>query len=349
MSFRATRAAIVALSLFVVAAQVSATGTPEADVADVVHVYSHRHYEADQQIFDRFEAATGLDVQVVQAGASELIERLEAEGDRSPADVLITVDVGRLTDAQSRGLLRPVRDPVIESLVPEQLRAADGSWFAVTRRARVIAYHPDRVDPSLITTYAALGEPPMAGRIAIRTSSNIYNVSLMSWLIERDGADAARAWAEAVSGNLARDPQGNDRDQLRAVAAGDADVAVVNTYYLGLMLASSEAADREVASQLAIAFPDQGNGGTHVNISGAGITAAADNEAGARQLIAFLLSDEAQQIFAQANFEYPVRDGIEIAPEIAALGSFEASDIPLDDFASNAREATVIFDEVGWR
>ena len=342
------------ISLFVAAVPAFATGQAE-QTQDVVHVYSHRHYETDDALYARFEELTGIEVQVVQAGEDELIQRLKAEGANTPADVLITVDAGRLYRASREGLLQPVDSPTIESLLPAHLRASNNEWFGLTIRSRIIAYHRDRADRSILTTYEALAGDAFADNVAIRSSSSIYNVSLLASIIEHDGVDAAREWAAGMTESFARPPQGNDRDQLRAVAAGEADYAVVNTYYLGRMLTSSDPADVEVAEQIGVFFPNQpgvsgsDGRGAHINVSGAGVTRYADNPEGAVRLIEFLLSDEAQAAFAQANYEYPVRDGIELAPEVAAWGDFKADTLPLEVLGQNARQATMIFDEVGWR
>ncbi|MFW5695323.1 MAG: extracellular solute-binding protein [Alkalispirochaeta sp.] len=344
----------VFLITMVTGASLFATGQAEDD-SNVVHVYSHRHYDTDQELFRRFEELSGYEVQVVEAGADELIQRLMAEGANSPADVLITVDAGRLHQATSEDLLQSVESPVLDSLVPEHLRGADDEWYAVTMRSRVIAYHRDRADESILSTYEALAGEEFRDNVAIRSSSNIYNISLMASLIEHLGRDAAREWAAGMTENFARAPQGGDTDQVRAVAAGEADYAVSNTYYIGRLLGSSDPADVEVGEQIGVFFPNQpgedgsDGRGAHINISGAGVTQYADNPDGARELIEFLVSDEAQAAFAQANFEYPIRDGIELAPEIERFGDFVADDLPLHILGENQREATMIFDEVGWQ
>jgi len=324
---------------------VYATGRSEAPV---VHVYSHRHYETDQELFERFTAETGITVRVVQAGADELIQRLEAEGENSPADLFVTADAGRLYTAKERGLLQPMSLSREIERVPPELRDSERYWTALTMRARVIAFHRDRVDPADLSTYEALGRGRFTGRIAVRSSSNIYNVSLLASIIAHDGADAARDWASGMVDSFARPPQGNDRDQLRAVAAGVADIAIVNTYYLGRMRTSGDAAERQVVEQVDIFFPNQENRGTHINVSGVGITNAADNPEAAQRLIAFLLRDESQEAFARANFEYPVVPDVEPSPVVSAWGEFVADTLPLEELGRNARQAVMIFNEVGW-
>lgn len=352
--FPGVAALYVALSLFI-ASGVGATGQAES-VGDTqtVHVYSHRHYDTDRELFDRFEEKTGIAVEVVEAGADELIQRLSAEGSATPADVLITVDAGRLYQATEADLLQPIESEVVRDALPPHLRDPEDHWTALTIRARVIAYHNERSNTDLLSTYEALATDDFADSVAIRSSSNIYNVSLLASLIENLGADAAEEWAAGMTESFARPPQGNDRDQLRAVAAGEADFAVVNTYYVGRMLTSSDQADRNVAEQIGVFFPNQpgvpgsDGRGAHINVSGAGITRHADNPDGARALIEFLVGEEAQRSFAQANFEYPVREGIDPAPEVAGWGDFVADTLSLEALGANAREASMIFDRVDW-
>ncbi|MEX2442936.1 MAG: extracellular solute-binding protein [Alkalispirochaeta sp.] len=362
--FSILRRSLVAVFLITVVSAVPmfATGQGEdgtADQADeesnVVHVYSNRHYDTDQALFDRFEEFSGYEVQVVEAGSDEIIERLAAEGADSPADILITADAGRLHQASTRDLFQSVDSPVLDSLVPDNLKGADDEWFALTRRSRLIVYHNERADESDLSTYEALAGEEFRDNVLIRSSSNIYNISLLASLIEHLGSDAAREWAEGMTENFARPPQGGDTDQLRGVAAGEADYAISNTYYLGRLLGSSDPADVEIGEQLSVYFPNQpgvegsDGRGAHFNVSGAGITRHADNAKGARELLEFLVSDEAQEQFAQANYEYPIRDDIELAPEIEQFGDFVADDLPLYILGENQREATMIFNEVGWQ
>ncbi len=333
-----------ALLLGAVGLGVAACG---GDGAAVVNVYSHRHYDTDQELFDRFTEQTGIQVRVVSASADELITRLEREGDASPADVLITVDAGRLHRAQELGLLRAVRSAELESVVPAHLRDADGYWFGLTQRARVLAYAVDRVDRSELSTYEDLVDPRWQGRLLSRSSENIYNVSLMASMIAAHGEADAEAWARGVVANFARPPQGNDTDQILDVAAGVGDVAIVNTYYLGRLLA--DPASRELALRVGIFFPNQGDRGTHVNVSGAGVTAHAPNPENALRLIEFLVGEEAQRAFAEAAFEYPVRAGVAWAPELQDMGSFRADELPLEALGEFNNAAVRAFDRAGWR
>jgi iron(III) transport system substrate-binding protein len=315
----------------------------------VVNVYSHRHYDTDEALFQRFTEMTGIEVRVVSASADELIARLEREGEASPADVLITVDAGRLHRAKERGLLRSVSSRELESAVPEGLRDPEGYWFGLTKRARIIAYARDRVNPDDVQTYGDLTDEQWVGRIVARSSENIYNVSHLASIIAANGPEVADAWVRGVVANFARPPQGNDTDQIRDVAAGVGDLALVNSYYVGRLLNSDDEAGRELASQVGLIFPNQGGRGTHINVSGAGVTRHAPNAANAVRLLEFLVSEEAQRAFAEGNFEYPVREGVAWAPTLVEWGEFRSDPLPLSRLGELNNEAVQIFDRAGWR
>jgi iron(III) transport system substrate-binding protein len=240
-----------------------------------LNVYSHRHYDSDAILFKQFSEKTNIKVNVVKGSADQLIQRLVTEGKNSPADVLLTVDAGRLHRAKAAGVLQPVKSKTLFSNVPKSMRDPEGNWYGMTVRSRVIVYSKDRVKPSELSTYEALAKPEWKGRVVARSSSNIYNQSLLASIIAAHGKDKALAWAKAVRKNMARAPRGSDRDQARAVAAGLADVAIMNTYYLGILANSSVAADREVADKVGVFFPNQKNRGAHINVSGGGVTASA--------------------------------------------------------------------------
>jgi len=352
---RAWRTWLTALALVGVAgcaADAPETGEQEVaatDAAGVVNVYSHRHYEADQELFRRFTVATGIQVNVVTASADELITRLQNEGAQSPADVLITVDAGRLHRAKELGLLQPITSEVLNANVPVHLRDRDGTWYGLTQRARIIAYHNDRVRPEDLSTYEALAGPSWNDRVLIRSSSNVYNQSLLASIIAHSGPEAAAEWAEGVAGNMAQDPVGGDTDQIKAVAAGVGDVAVTNTYYLALLAQSTDAEERRIASEVGAFFPNQGDRGTHVNVSGAGVTANAPNRDNAIRLIEYLSDDEAQGLFAEANQEYPVKPGIPWSATLQAWGEFKADTLDLTRLGELNAEAVRIFDRAGWR
>jgi len=321
----------------------------QEDTEPVVNVYSHRHYDTDEDLFQRFTEESGVRVRVVSASADELIARLEREGPASPADVLITVDAGRLHRAKERGLLQPIRSQVLEEAIPPRLRDPEGFWFGLTSRARILAYARDRVDAEELSRYEDLARPEWKNRVLARTSENIYNVSHMASLVAALGEEEAEEWARAVVANFARPPQGNDTDQLRDVAAGVGDVALVNSYYVGRLLNSDDAATRDLAQRVGMVFPNQDDRGTHINVSGGGVTAHAPNRAQAIQLLEFLVSQEAQQAFAQANFEYPVRPDVEWAPTLQAWGDFRPDTLNLERLGELNNEAVRIFDRVGWR
>ena len=348
IKFAHLRGILVAALILFGTVSAAAEGQSEGEPG-VVHVYSNRHYDTDRALYEAFEEKTGIDVRVVEAGSDELIQRLAAEGDQSQADLVITADVGRLHRAKTMDLLQPVEAAVLTERLPARLRDVDNQWFALTKRARVVAYHTERADRSILSTYEALAGPAFSDGIAVRSSSNVYNQSLLASIIAHNGEDAAREWAEGVVANMAREPQGGDRDQLRAIAAGDAEYAIVNTYYVGQMLTSTDPQDRAVAEQIDVFFPNQEGRGAHVNISGVGVTKVADNVDGAVRLIEFLLGDEAQRQFARANYEYPVVDGIPAAPEIAAWGDFKEDSLPLTRIGELNDTAVRIFDEVGWQ
>ena len=314
-----------------------------------VNLYSHRHYDTDQTLYDRFEKRTGIKVNVIQGKADELIARLSREGAASPADILMTVDAGRLVRAQSMGLLSPAASALLRANVPAHLRDPGGHWFGLTQRARVFVYHPDRVSPDELSTYADLTHPRWKGRILIRSSSNIYNQSLLASIIASEGEAGAAAWAAGVVANMARTPQGNDRDQMKAVAAGEGDLAVVNTYYVGRLIDSDDEYEREVAAQVRVFFPNQEDRGAHVNVSGAGITVSARNRDNAVRLLEFLTAPEAQEKFSAANYEYPVNPAVTPSPLLQSWGGFTADDLPLNRLGELNADAVRVFDRAGWR
>jgi iron(III) transport system substrate-binding protein len=315
---------------------------------DEVNVYSGRHYQADEELFREFTELTGIRVNLVKADTDQLINRLRMEGSTSPADLLITADAGRLVSAAAGGLLQPMESALVEGLVPGTFRDQSGYWTGLTRRARVMVYHRDRVDPEELSTYEDLADPRWQGRILVRSSQNHYNQTLMASMVAALGTEGAQEWAGAIVDNMARSPQGNDRDQVKAMAAGIGDVAIVNTYYMGLLLNSPNAEERQVAQSAGIFFPNQEDRGTHVNISGIGVTAASRNKDHAVQLIEFLLSDHAQQVLSSENFEYPISPRVEWPALLQQWGQFREDTIPLDQLEPHLQEAMFIFNRVGW-
>lgn len=314
-----------------------------------VNVYSARHYDTDLQLYETFTRETGIKVNLIEGKDDELVERMRNEGRNSPADVLITVDAGRLWRAQDANVLQPVRSEILESKVPEHLREPEGYWFGLAKRARVFIYAKDRVQPSELSTYEDLADPKWKGRVLIRSSSNVYNQSLAGSILAAHGAEEAEAWAKGIVANMARPPQGGDTDQIKAVAAGEGDVAVTNTYYFARLLNSKEAADRELASKLGVFFPSQEGRGTHVNVSGGGVAKHAPNRDNAVKFLEYLVSPEAQELFTQASYEYPVVEGTKTQETLEAWGKFKEDNLNAATYGRNNPEALRIMDRAGWK
>jgi len=320
-----------------------------AGAGEEVNVYSHRHYDTDRMLFEKFTRKTGIAVNVVKASADQLIKRLEIEGDQSPADLLITVDAGRLYRAYEKGLLQPVESDTLKSRVPAHLRDPQGYWYGLTIRARVIVYARDRVKPEQLSSYEALADPRWKGKVLVRSSQNIYNQSLMASMVVAHGSEGAQEWAKGLVANFARTPKGNDRDQVKAIASGIGDVAIVNTYYIGKLLHSDDEAERSAGSNVSIFFPNQADRGAHINVSGAGVTKSAKNLENALALLEFLSGQEAQRAFAEANFEYPVNPEVEKPPLAKSWGAFKVDKINLSLLGKHSFEAVKIFAQIGWR
>lgn len=315
---------------------------------ETLTLYTQRHYEVDKKVHALFQEKTGIRIDVVKAGADELIARLEEEGDSTKADLFMTADGGSLDRARRAGVLQPVSDESISALLPARLQDPEGHWFAVTQRARVIVHSKDRVKPEDLSTYEDLANEKWRGRIVIRSSSNVYNQSLLSTMIAANGRDASVEWASAVRKNMARPPQGSDRDQIRAIAAGLADVALVNTYYVGLLETSDIPADREAAAAVRIFFPNQDGRGAHMNISGIGITAATEKKELAVKFLRFLLSSDAQSMYPNSTSEYPVAKSIPWSDLQKGWGEFKPDPVSLSVMGSNNADAVRVFNEAGW-
>ena len=327
----------------------SETSSEATEASGELTLYTHRHYEADQAIFDQFTKETGITINVVNASADELILKMENEGEQSPADVLITVDAGRLERANEKGLLQPVTSDVLTANIPEHLREGDNHWFGITKRARVIVYDKDRGMPEGLATYEGLADESWAGNVLIRSSGNIYNQSLMASILAHHGEEGALQWAQGVVGKMAREPKGNDRDQMKALIAGEGDVAVVNTYYVGHLINSQDSSEVEVGNRIGIYFPNQDERGAHINISGAGVAAHAPNKDNAIRFIEYLTSVPVQNTFAAANHEYPVNPAAEPSTLLASWGSFKEDQLSLATLGELNRQAVLTFDEVGWK
>lgn len=313
-----------------------------------VNVYSSRHYDTDDRLYTDFTDATGIKVNLIEGSGDELIERLKAEGANSPADVFITVDAGRIWRADAAGLLAPVQSEVLDERVPEALRHPDGHWFGVSTRARVIFYDKDKISEPP-QTYADLADPKYKGQVCARSGTNIYMLSLLASQIAHNGEDAAKAWAQGLKDNLAREPQGGDTDQLRGIASGECGIALSNTYYFVRAITGSVDGLSDAVDRIGIVFPDQGGNGTHVNISGAALTAHAPHSENAVKFIEYLTSDSAQGYFANGNNEYPVVEGVEANSAVEGLGEFTADDLNLAALGENQTRAQEIYNEVGYK
>ncbi|MBE9156141.1 Fe(3+) ABC transporter substrate-binding protein [Nodosilinea sp. LEGE 06152] len=317
-----------------------------------VNLYSARHYDTDDQLYEGFREATGIRVNLVEAEADQLIERIKSEGQNSPADILMTVDAGRLWRAEQEDLFQPVTSSILNEAIPENLRHPDGLWFGLTKRARVLVYNKATVDPAELSTYEDLADPKWRGRILVRSSTNIYNQSLVGSIIAAHGAEETEEWARGLVANLARNPEGGDTDQIKAVAAGLGDIAISNTYYLARLAKSDKPEEQAIAEQMGVFFPNQGDGpngrGTHVNISGAGVVKTAPNAEAAVQFLEYLASPEAQRIFAEGNNEYPVVEGVAVDSVVAGFGDFKEDSLNASVFGRNNPEALRITDRAGW-
>ena len=318
-------------------------------LAAEVNIYSARNEALIKPLLDRFTQQSGTQVNLVTGDADALLKRLEIEGDNSPADLLLTIDVARLQRAQESNLLQPVTSEILINVIPESYRDKEGYWFGLSLRSRVIVYAKDRVNPEQLSSYEALAAPEWKGRICVRSSSHVYNQSLVASLIAHDGIEATEQWAKGLVGNFARPPQGGDRDQIKAVAVGQCDLALVNTYYLGGMLHSELDEEKQAADKVALFWPNQGDRGAHINISGAGITRSARNKTEAIKLLEFMTSDEAQVWYAEQNYEYPIRPGIAIGDTMKQWGEFVADRLNLDQLGQYNAEAVRLMDRAGWK
>ncbi len=313
-----------------------------------VNVYSGRHYDSDIVLFDQFTKETGIRVNLIEAGGDALIERIAQEADASPADIFMTADAGILWRADERDVFRAIDSEELKRRVPAQYRHPDGKWFGLSKRARIIIYNKEMGLPEGLETYEDLADPAYRGMICVRSSSNIYNQSLLASIIAHDGTKAAEEWAQGVVANFARKPQGNDTSQIEAVAAGLCRLGIVNSYYTARYKGADDQKAAEIGEKFELFFPNQAGRGAHVNISGAGVAKHAPNAENAERLIAFLLRDESQTAFARGNNEYPVVPGITAEGPIAAYADFKADELPASALGEHQAEAVQIFDRVGW-
>ena len=346
---------IVGLSLLVGAVAACSnpaepTDTQASEAAQrTLTLYSSRHYDSDKALYAMFEEQAGVKLDVREAKADQLIETMKAEGEQSPADVIITSDAGSLWRFQNAGLTQPLASETLGAAVPENFRQADGHWYGLARRLRGIAYDPARWSADDLATWDKLAEDDKSGEICVRSSSNIYNLSLMGEIIHRYGEDQAQAWATAIVGNMSRNPQGGDTDQIRAVAAGECSIAIVNHYYWVRLGASEKDADRNVAASTSFLVPEFSEGsGSHVNITGAAIAATADDAALAEEFVNFLLTETGQTYLTTETKELPLLDGTALPDGVENVPDFVASGTRLEVYGENQAEAQRLFDLAGW-
>ncbi|WP_373944241.1 Fe(3+) ABC transporter substrate-binding protein [Paracoccus marcusii] len=326
----------------IIATLLGATAMPA--LAQEVNVYSHRQPELIQPLIDAFTAETGIPVNVAFVDKG-MVERLQAEGDRSPADLVLTVDVARLGEVKDAGVLQPVEDPALEA-IPAGLRDDENQWFALTTRARIVYASKERVADGEVTTYEDLADPKWEGRICTRSFTNDYNVALTAAYLAHHGEEETVAWLEGVKSNLAKRPEGGDRDQVKAIWASECDISLGNTYYMGAMLKDDE--QKEWAESVRIVFPTFEDGGTHVNVSGVAMTKSAPNRDAALQLMQFLAGEEAQRIYAETNNEFPVTEGVERSELVASWGDFTADDLTLTEISDLRPQALDLIERVNF-
>jgi iron(III) transport system substrate-binding protein len=330
-----TRYSMTALALVMAATSASAE----------VNIYSQRQPELIAPITDAFTAATGIETNVVYLDKG-LTERLQAEGDRSPADIIMTVDISRLSQAVDAGVTQAVESDVLSAAIPAEFRDPGNQWFGVTTRARIVYASKDRVDPAEITTYEDLADPKWEGKICTRSGTHPYNLALLSAVIHHHGYDAAKEWAQGLKNNLARKPQGNDRAQVKAIWAGECDISLGNTYYMGKMLADEE--QTAWANSVNVVYPSFAEGGTHMNVSGVAMTKAAPHAEDAKAFMEFLASDEAQHVYAETNYEFPVKAGVDRSELVQSWGDFTTDQVNLMDLAALRADALKIMEEINF-
>ena len=335
-----TKTSILALAIAATAGSVFAEGE--------LNLYSSRHYDTDERLYSDFTEATGITINRIEGKADELITRMEAEGDNSPVDVFLTVDTVRITRAKDLGLLQSIDSPVLEAAIPAYLQDDDNQWFAFSQRARILFYDKNDVtNPPL--TYQDLAKPEYAGKVCIRSSSNVYTQNIAAALITHFGEEAISEWAKGVVANFARDPQGGDTDQLRGIASGECDIAMSNTYYFARAIRRDVSGLSDSIDEIGWVFPNQNDIGAHMNISGGGVAKNAPNKENAIKFLEYLASEQAQEYFSAGNDEYPAVPGIGLAPSVAELGIFRPDAIKLSDIAGNIGAAQKILNEAGWK
>ncbi len=327
----------------------SCVETPEK--SNEINLYSQRHYKVDEQQYEAFEKETGIKVNVIKANADELIERLKNEGENSPADLFITVDAGKLQKAKDLDLLQKISSPIINQNIDDDLKDVNGYWIPITYRARIIVYSRDRVDVDDLSTYYNLTDEKWRNKVLVRSSSNAYNQALLSSIIANNGEEAASNWANKLVKNFARNPKGNDRDQVKAIAAGQGDLAIVNSYYIGLLLSSENEEEIKAGNSVGVFFPNQGvdESGSHINISGIGLAKNAPNKENAIKLMEFLTSESAQKTYTNTSYEYPANPKVEPNEIVKKWGVFKKDKLDLNQLGVFRNQAIEIFDKSDWK
>ena len=334
-------------SLCTLALAAASLGSAQAQ-EKLLNLYSARHYQTDEALYDGFTRQTGIAIKRLEGKEDELLERIRNEGANSPADVLLTVDAARLAAAHEMGLFAPVQSKILDTRIPAHLRTTD--WFSFSTRARVIIYAKGVVKPEEVRNYSDLADPRLKGKVCTRSGSHPYNLSLMASIIAHQGETKAEQWAKGVVANFARPPKGGDTDQIRAVAAGECAVALSNTYYLARLMRSDKAEDLKTMEKVGVVWPDQQGSGAHINVSGGGVLKNAPHREAAVRFLEYLSSDEAQRYFADGNNEWPVVAGVKVAnPALAELGKFKADSMPVGSLAMYRAKAQIIFDRAGFR
>jgi iron(III) transport system substrate-binding protein len=326
---------------------------PAQAQASVLNLYSARHYQTDEALYDNFTKATGIRINRVEADDAGILARLTAEGASSPADVILLVDAARLWRGEQDGLFQPVRSAVLEERLPAQLRGADGGrgsqWFGVSTRARLVVYDKARLKASDLDTYEKLAAPALKGQFCVRSGSHPYNLSLFGSMLEHLGPQNTEAWLKGLVSNMARAPKGGDTDQIRGVASGECGYALTNSYYFARLLRSAKAEDKAVVDKLGVVFPNQASWGTHVNVSGAAVARNAPNRAAAVRFLEYLTSDASQRYLADGNNEYPAVPGLAPNSALAGLGSFKSETVPIAKVGANTARVQQMLDRVGFR
>ena len=329
------------MTRLILAALIGSTAIPA--LAQEVNIYSHRQPELIQPLLDAFTAETGIPVNVAFVDKG-LVEKLKAEGDRSPADLILTVDVARLGEVKDAGVTQAVQDAALDAAIPANLRDADHHWYGLTTRARIVYASKDRVADGEVTTYEDLADPKWKGRICTRSFTNDYNVALTAAYLAHHGPEATTQWLEGIKANLAKKPEGGDRDQVKSIWAGECDISLGNTYYMGKMLEDPE--QKEWAESVRIVFPAFENGGTHVNVSGVAMTTSAPNKDAALKLMEFLASDTAQKIYAETNYEFPIKAGVALSPVVQSWGEFTPDTVDLTEISRLRPDALKLIQQV---